>query len=27
LLATAGAGTVIILLLRDDARDWTGMLD
>jgi len=27
LLATAGAGTVIVLLLRDDARDWTGTLD
>jgi hypothetical protein len=27
LLATAGAGTVIILLLRDDARDWTGAPD
>jgi hypothetical protein len=24
LLATAGAGTVIVLLLRDDARAWTG---
>lgn len=27
LLATAGAGTVIVLLLRDDARDWTGTSD